>query len=150
MDGIQLVLIGFILAALVIYLKEQIQYLIDKYKSCKKPNESNINLFGGRRPRKRSNQLYDLEKAKIHRKFSDRYWIFKQLSEEWLLDNRFDYNDINGDSGFYEIKYSGGKFKIVFGEDGFSYGWKTSIKTIHDLLELYKDETGECLTIYKY
>jgi hypothetical protein len=64
------------------------------------------------------------------------------LTEEILLAFGFEYDDIDGNSGYWKVN----NFKVVFGEDGCSYNWSLIIKYVHQLQNLVFALTGEELT----
>ncbi len=78
------------------------------------------------------------------------YWSFKPLTDNFFYNNGINYNDLNGDSGHFQIHSCIGIIDILSGEEGFSHNYQTELKTIHDFLELYKKLTGECFTVKSY
>jgi hypothetical protein len=66
-----------------------------------------------------------------------------QLTEEWLADFGFEYDDIDGNSGYWKL----GNFEVVFGEDGCSYNWNLKIEFVHQLQNLVFALTGEELAL---
>lgn len=65
------------------------------------------------------------------------------LTEEWLVKFGFEYDDIDGNSGYWKL----GNFEVVFGEDGCSYNWDLKIEFVHQLQNLVFALTGEELTL---
>lgn len=65
------------------------------------------------------------------------------LSNDWLVKLGFQYNDLNGDDGYWQIKSSIGIFEILNGKDGFYYEHKTEVKHVHQLQNLFFALTGK-------
>jgi len=71
------------------------------------------------------------------------------LTPEILEKAGFAYNDLDGDSGFWQIKHpnAAGLIQILEGEEGFTYSFQSTIKHLHQLQNLYFALTGEELDI---
>lgn len=71
------------------------------------------------------------------------------LTTEILESCGFKYNDLNGDSGFWQIKHptAAGLIEILDGEDGFWYNYQSEIKYLHQIQNLYFTLTGQELEI---
>ena len=70
------------------------------------------------------------------------------LTEEILSGWGFEYDDINGDSGYWQKRPTdSGLFRILLGEDGFVYDYQVDIKYVHQLQNLYFALTNEELKI---
>jgi hypothetical protein len=65
------------------------------------------------------------------------------ITKEWMEKLGFTYNDLNGDSGHWQLL----PFEILHGEEGYSYDYKIDLKYIHQLQNLYFSLTGQELTI---
>lgn len=72
------------------------------------------------------------------------------LTSEWFDKFGFTYNDLNGDSGYWQLKYGTrvGLFEILEGEEMFLYD-QTELKFVHQLQNLFFALEGAELTIKK-
>lgn len=107
----------------------------------------NIEVFKGK---------YDTVRLNIHHltdivESNDQY-IYEPipLTGEWLLKFGFEYNDLNGDSGYYQIVTKNGIFEILYSEESGRFSFNNQyIDFVHTLQNIFYFNvlTGEELTI---
>lgn len=89
-------------------------------------------------------RAFNIDVSKVDLDEADNYFDYESahpipLTSSILEKSGFYYNDINGDSGHWQIKHptAAGLFEILEGEDGFFYNYQAELKYVHQLQNLF-------------